>query len=85
MKLNSDEVWYPVKFLFSNAFVQVISGIQLPPSSRSLSNKADTLVIIEIFGVPNDQTKQQTRVIKNNGEFLIQFIELLSYILLESL
>ncbi|KAF6121046.1 phospholipase C zeta 1 [Phyllostomus discolor] len=47
--------------------IRVISGIQLPPSSRSLSNRADTLVIIEIFGVPHDQSKQQTRVIKKNA------------------
>ena len=65
--------------------MQVISGIQLPPSSHSSSNKADTLVIIEIFGVPNDEIKQQTRVIKKNGELLIHFIELLPDILLESL
>ena len=63
----------------------MISGIQLPPSSHSSSNKADTLVIIEIFGVPNDEIKQQTRVIKKNGELLIHFIELLPDILLESL
>ncbi|XP_024431685.2 1-phosphatidylinositol 4,5-bisphosphate phosphodiesterase zeta-1 [Desmodus rotundus] len=47
--------------------IRVISGIQLPPSSHSSSNKADTLVIIEIFGVPNDEIKQQTRVIKKNA------------------
>ncbi|XP_036992452.2 1-phosphatidylinositol 4,5-bisphosphate phosphodiesterase zeta-1 [Artibeus jamaicensis] len=47
--------------------IRVISGIQLPPSSLSSSNKADTLVIIEIFGVPNDEIKQQTRVIKKNA------------------
>ncbi|XP_054446776.1 1-phosphatidylinositol 4,5-bisphosphate phosphodiesterase zeta-1 [Pteronotus mesoamericanus] len=47
--------------------IRVISGIQLPPSNHSSSNKADTLVIIEIFGVPNDQVKQQTRVIKKNA------------------
>ncbi|XP_072810296.1 1-phosphatidylinositol 4,5-bisphosphate phosphodiesterase zeta-1 [Vicugna pacos] len=47
--------------------IRLISGIQLPPSSHSSSNKADTLVIIEIFGVPNDQMKQQTRVIKKNA------------------
>ncbi|XP_007942631.1 1-phosphatidylinositol 4,5-bisphosphate phosphodiesterase zeta-1 [Orycteropus afer afer] len=42
--------------------IRLISGIQLP-----LSNKTDTLVIIEIFGVPDDQIKQQTRVIKKNA------------------
>ncbi|KAK1341339.1 hypothetical protein QTO34_017744 [Cnephaeus nilssonii] len=47
--------------------IKVISGIQLPPSIYSSSNKADTLVIIEIFGVPNDQVKQHTRVVKKNA------------------
>ncbi|XP_016052962.1 PREDICTED: 1-phosphatidylinositol 4,5-bisphosphate phosphodiesterase zeta-1 [Miniopterus natalensis] len=47
--------------------IKVISGIQLPPSNYSSSNKADTLVIIDIIGVPNDQVKQQTRVIKKNA------------------
>ncbi|XP_058138834.1 1-phosphatidylinositol 4,5-bisphosphate phosphodiesterase zeta-1 isoform X2 [Dasypus novemcinctus] len=47
--------------------IRLISGIQLPPSYHSSTNKADTLVIIEIFGVPNDQVKQQTRVIKKNA------------------
>ncbi|KAG8513793.1 1-phosphatidylinositol 4,5-bisphosphate phosphodiesterase zeta-1, partial [Galemys pyrenaicus] len=47
--------------------IRLISGVQLPPSNYSSSNKADTLVIIEIYGVPNDQMKQQTRVIKRNA------------------
>ncbi|XP_049551066.1 1-phosphatidylinositol 4,5-bisphosphate phosphodiesterase zeta-1 isoform X1 [Orcinus orca] len=47
--------------------IRLISGIQLPPSCHSSSNKADTLVIIEILGVPNDQMKQQSRVIKKNA------------------
>ncbi|XP_037703417.1 1-phosphatidylinositol 4,5-bisphosphate phosphodiesterase zeta-1 [Choloepus didactylus] len=47
--------------------IRLISGIQLPPSYHSSTNKADTLVIIEIFGVPNDRVKQQTRVIKKNA------------------
>lgn len=85
MKLSGDAVWYCVKFLYSNIFAQVISGIQLPPSIYSSSNKADTLVIIEIFGVPNDQVKQHTRVVKKNGELLIYFIELLLDFLLKSL
>uniref|UniRef100_F6ZXT6 Phosphoinositide phospholipase C n=1 Tax=Callithrix jacchus TaxID=9483 RepID=F6ZXT6_CALJA len=46
--------------------IRLISGIQLP-LSHSSSNKGDTLVIIEVFGVPNDQMKQQTRVIKKNA------------------
>nr|XP_051706269.1 1-phosphatidylinositol 4,5-bisphosphate phosphodiesterase zeta-1 isoform X4 [Oryctolagus cuniculus] len=46
--------------------IKIISGIQLP-LSNSFTNKADTLVIVEVFGVPNDQMKQQTRVIKKNA------------------
>ncbi|XP_058511787.1 1-phosphatidylinositol 4,5-bisphosphate phosphodiesterase zeta-1 isoform X2 [Ochotona princeps] len=46
--------------------IRIISGIQLPLSSSS-TNKADALVILEVFGVPNDQAKQQTRVIKKNA------------------
>uniref|UniRef100_A0A0D9R6Y3 Phosphoinositide phospholipase C n=2 Tax=Chlorocebus sabaeus TaxID=60711 RepID=A0A0D9R6Y3_CHLSB len=46
--------------------IRLISGIQLP-LTHSSSNKGDTLVIIEVFGVPNDQMKQQTRVIKKNA------------------
>ncbi|XP_032711315.1 1-phosphatidylinositol 4,5-bisphosphate phosphodiesterase zeta-1 isoform X3 [Lontra canadensis] len=47
--------------------IRLISGIQLPPSNNSSSNKANTLVILEIFGVPDDHVRQQTRVIKKNG------------------
>ncbi|PNJ26959.1 PLCZ1 isoform 5, partial [Pongo abelii] len=47
--------------------IRLISGIQLP-LTHSSSNKGDSLVIIEVFGVPNDQMKQQTRVIKKNGQ-----------------
>lgn len=71
MKVSSDTVC-SVEFLNLLIFVQLISGIQLPPSYQ---NKADTLVIVEIFGVPNDQMKQQSRVIKKNGELLIYFID----------
>ncbi|XP_004713835.1 1-phosphatidylinositol 4,5-bisphosphate phosphodiesterase zeta-1 [Echinops telfairi] len=44
--------------------IRLISGIQLPFYS---SSKTDTLVIIEIFGVPADQTKEQSRIIKKNA------------------
>ena len=71
MKVSSDTVC-SAEFLNLLIFVQLISGIQLPPSYQ---NKADTLVIVEIFGVPNDQMKQQSRVIKKNGELLIYFID----------
>ncbi|XP_063094364.1 1-phosphatidylinositol 4,5-bisphosphate phosphodiesterase zeta-1 [Cavia porcellus] len=46
--------------------IRLISGIQLPLSSSS-SNKLDTLVVLEVFGVPNDCTKRQSRVIKKNA------------------
>ena len=71
MKVSSDTVC-SAEFLNLLIFVQLISGIQLPPSYQ---NKADTLVIVEIFGVPNDQMKQQSRVIKKKGELLIYFID----------
>ena len=71
MKVSCDTVC-SAEFLNLLIFVQLISGIQLPPSYQ---NKADTLVIVEIFGVPNDQMKQQSRVIKKNGEPLIYFID----------
>ena len=53
-------------------FEELISGIQLPISLSS--SKTDTLVMIEVYGVPNDHTKQQTRVVKNNGE-LFHYLE----------
>uniref|UniRef100_A0A8C9Q865 Phosphoinositide phospholipase C n=1 Tax=Spermophilus dauricus TaxID=99837 RepID=A0A8C9Q865_SPEDA len=46
--------------------IRLISGIQLPLGNSS-SNKIDTLVIVEVFGVPNDHVKQQTRVVKKNA------------------
>ncbi|XP_051010589.1 1-phosphatidylinositol 4,5-bisphosphate phosphodiesterase zeta-1 [Acomys russatus] len=45
--------------------IRLISGIQLP--FRLSSNKADILVIIEVYGVPNDHMKQQTRVASKNA------------------
>ncbi|NXC47063.1 PLCZ1 phosphodiesterase, partial [Penelope pileata] len=47
--------------------IRLISGHQLPPSSLSKSNKADPLVQIEIYGVPEDQTKRKSSVIKSNA------------------
>ncbi|KAM9672613.1 1-phosphatidylinositol 4,5-bisphosphate phosphodiesterase zeta-1 [Trichechus inunguis] len=47
--------------------IRLISGIQLPVSNLSSPKKADTLAIIEIYGVPDDQMKQQTRAIKKNA------------------
>ncbi|KAL6082595.1 hypothetical protein STEG23_001626, partial [Scotinomys teguina] len=45
--------------------IRLISGIQLPVSL--FPGKADTLVIIEVYGVPNDHVKYQTRVVKKNA------------------
>uniref|UniRef100_A0A7M4FYW5 Phosphoinositide phospholipase C n=1 Tax=Crocodylus porosus TaxID=8502 RepID=A0A7M4FYW5_CROPO len=47
--------------------IKLISGYQLPPSNLSRSNKADPIVQIEIHGVPEDQVKQQTCVVRNNA------------------
>lgn len=49
--------------------VQLISGHQLPPSSLSRTNKADPVVVIEIHGVPEDQAKQHSCVVKGNGKY----------------
>ncbi|KFQ29131.1 1-phosphatidylinositol 4,5-bisphosphate phosphodiesterase zeta-1, partial [Merops nubicus] len=47
--------------------IRLISGHQLPPSNLSKSNKADPAVQIEIYGVPEDQTKKKSSVIKSNA------------------
>ncbi|NXN97391.1 PLCZ1 phosphodiesterase, partial [Rhinopomastus cyanomelas] len=47
--------------------IKLISGHQLPPSSLSKTNKADPLVRIEIYGVPEDQSKKKSSVIKSNA------------------
>lgn len=57
-----------MKSYVSFLFMQLISGYQLPPSNLSRSNKADPIVQIEIHGVPEDQVKQQTCVVRNNGK-----------------
>ncbi|XP_041340435.1 1-phosphatidylinositol 4,5-bisphosphate phosphodiesterase zeta-1 [Pyrgilauda ruficollis] len=47
--------------------IRLISGHQLPPSAMSKTNKADPLVEIEIYGVPEDQTKKRSSVVKSNA------------------
>nr|XP_020659892.1 1-phosphatidylinositol 4,5-bisphosphate phosphodiesterase zeta-1-like isoform X5 [Pogona vitticeps] len=47
--------------------IKLISGHQLPPSSLSRTNKADPVVVIEIYGIPEDQTKQHSCVVKGNA------------------
>uniref|UniRef100_A0A8C5PMH9 Phosphoinositide phospholipase C n=1 Tax=Leptobrachium leishanense TaxID=445787 RepID=A0A8C5PMH9_9ANUR len=48
--------------------VQVISAQQLPKVENSKEGSiVDPLVRVEIFGVPADQSKQETKYIENNG------------------
>ncbi|NXJ59671.1 PLCZ1 phosphodiesterase, partial [Rostratula benghalensis] len=47
--------------------IKLISGHQLPPSNLSKTNKADPLVHIEIYGVPGDQVKRKSSVVKSNA------------------
>ncbi|NWV04865.1 PLCZ1 phosphodiesterase, partial [Ptilonorhynchus violaceus] len=47
--------------------IRLISGHQLPPSSLSKTNKADPMVQIEIYGVPEDQARKKSSVIKSNA------------------
>ncbi|NWV27386.1 PLCZ1 phosphodiesterase, partial [Origma solitaria] len=47
--------------------VRLISGHQLPPSRLSKTNKADPRVLIEIYGVPEDQTRRKSTVVKSNA------------------
>ncbi|XP_053554108.1 1-phosphatidylinositol 4,5-bisphosphate phosphodiesterase delta-4 [Bombina bombina] len=48
--------------------IQVISAQQLPKVENSKEGSiVDPLVRVEIFGVPIDQTKQETKYIDNNG------------------
>ncbi|NXL00415.1 PLCZ1 phosphodiesterase, partial [Mesembrinibis cayennensis] len=47
--------------------ITLISGHQLPPSNLSKTNKADPLVQIEIYGVPEDEAKKKSSVIKSNA------------------
>ncbi|XP_075037141.1 1-phosphatidylinositol 4,5-bisphosphate phosphodiesterase delta-4 isoform X1 [Mixophyes fleayi] len=51
-----------------NLSIQVISAQQLPKVENSKEGSiVDPLVRVEIFGVPIDQSKQETRYIENNG------------------
>ncbi|KAL1021825.1 hypothetical protein UPYG_G00018540 [Umbra pygmaea] len=47
--------------------IQVISGQQLPKVNIKESSVVDPLVRVEIYGVPLDQAKHETRYINNNG------------------
>ncbi|XP_034549331.1 1-phosphatidylinositol 4,5-bisphosphate phosphodiesterase delta-4 [Notolabrus celidotus] len=47
--------------------IQVISGQQLPKVNQKEGSIVDPLVRVEIYGVPQDQTKDETPHINNNG------------------
>ncbi|CAN8212786.1 unnamed protein product [Coccothraustes coccothraustes] len=47
--------------------IRLISGYQLPPSALSKTNKADPMVQIEIYGVPEDQARRRSSVVKSNA------------------
>ncbi|XP_061219882.1 1-phosphatidylinositol 4,5-bisphosphate phosphodiesterase zeta-1 [Neopsephotus bourkii] len=47
--------------------IKLISGHQLPPSNMAKTNKADPFVQIEIYGVPEDQRKKKSSVIRRNA------------------
>ncbi|XP_073329643.1 1-phosphatidylinositol 4,5-bisphosphate phosphodiesterase delta-4 [Pagrus major] len=47
--------------------IQVISGQQLPKVNQKEGSIVDPLVRVEIYGVPQDQTKEETSHINNNG------------------
>lgn len=47
---------------------QVISGQQLPKVNQKEGSIVDPLVRVEIYGVSQDQAKQETSYIDNNGE-----------------
>lgn len=46
---------------------QVISGQQLPKVNQKEGSIVDPLVRVEIYGVPQDQSKEETSHINNNG------------------
>uniref|UniRef100_A0A8C3ADY5 Phosphoinositide phospholipase C n=1 Tax=Cyclopterus lumpus TaxID=8103 RepID=A0A8C3ADY5_CYCLU len=47
--------------------IQVISGQQLPKVNQKEGSIVDPLVRVEIYGVPQDQAKEETSHINNNG------------------
>ncbi|KAF7658139.1 hypothetical protein LDENG_00016650 [Lucifuga dentata] len=47
--------------------IQVISGQQLPKVNQKEGSIVDPLVRVEVYGVPQDQTKEETNYINNNG------------------
>lgn len=47
--------------------IQVISGQQLPKVNQKEGSIVDPLVRVEVFGVPQDQAREETAHIHNNG------------------
>ncbi|XP_051498599.1 1-phosphatidylinositol 4,5-bisphosphate phosphodiesterase zeta-1 [Apus apus] len=68
---NQDSTFTPQDVgIYSNPMslsIKLISGHQLPPSNLSKTNKADPLVQIEIYGVPQDQVRKKSSVVKSNA------------------
>lgn len=54
---------------------QVISGQQLPKVNQKEGSIVDPLVRVEIYGTPQDQTKEETSHINNNGEHVFFFLQ----------
>ncbi|ERE66613.1 1-phosphatidylinositol-4,5-bisphosphate phosphodiesterase zeta-1 [Cricetulus griseus] len=61
-KLRVHEFIFHTRAFITRIYPKVISGIQLPVNLSS----SNILVIVEVYGVPNDHVKQQTRVVKHN-------------------
>lgn len=49
----------------------MISGQQLPKVNQKERSIADPLVRVELYGVPQDQAKDETSYIINNGETIV--------------
>lgn len=47
--------------------IQVISGQQLPKVNQKEGSIVDPLVRVEVYGVPRDQAREETKYINNNG------------------
>ncbi|XP_058708821.1 1-phosphatidylinositol 4,5-bisphosphate phosphodiesterase zeta-1-like [Poecile atricapillus] len=47
--------------------IRLISGHQLPRSSTSRSNKANPMVQIEIHGVPEDEARKNSSIVRSNA------------------
>lgn len=50
---------------------QVISGQQLPKVNQKEGSIVDPLVRVEIYGAPQDQYKEETSHINNNGKCVL--------------